>query len=332
MQTRLPHVFLVATGGTIAGYAADAASSLHYRAGVLAIGDLLSSVPDLTSIASVQAEQLAEIDSKDMHAGLWCRLAERINTLLARPDTDGVVVTHGTDTLEETAYFLHLTVKSRKPVVLTAAMRPATALSADGPANLLAAIRVAAAPHAQGHGALVVMNNQIYSARDVTKSHTYSVDSFRSLDLGPLGWVLDGDVCLQRTPMQVHTMDSPFEVPEVDAWPWVEIVTSHVQAGRAMVDALVAAGVQGLVVAGTGNGTMHDTLYQGVQAAMKRGVSVVRASRTGSGSVVVGGCRDGTVAAGTLNPYKARVLLQLALHAHVTASTPIALQQVFDLY
>lgn len=176
----LPQIAVLATGGTIAGRAGDASKTAGYKAGVVGVDDLLDAVPGLDAVARIHAEQIASIDSKDMSTALWTTLASRINALLAQDDIDGVVVTHGTDTLEETAYMLHLTVKSAKPVVLTAAMRPSTALSADGPLNLLNAVTVAASNDAAGQGVLVAFNNQIHSARDVTKISTYAVDAFRS--------------------------------------------------------------------------------------------------------------------------------------------------------
>ncbi len=325
----LPRVAVLATGGTIAGQAGDSSKTAGYKAGVVGVDKLLDAVPALGSIARIHAEQIASIDSKDMSAALWTQLARRIDELLAQDDIDGVVVTHGTDTLEETAYLLHLTVKSAKPVVLTAAMRPSTALSADGPLNLLNAVTVAASNDAAGKGVLVAFNNQIHSARDVTKTSTYAVDAFRSPDTGVLGFVQDGRVEFQRTVVRAHTVASEFAV--ADRWPMVEIVASYADVSRVTVDALVAAGVRGIVVAGTGNGSMHAVLTQALADAVKQGVAVVRASRVGSGHVMRNGAANddalGTVSAGTLNPYKARVLLMLAVASNVQD-----VQRVFDVY
>jgi L-asparaginase len=325
----LPRIAVLATGGTIAGQAGDASKTAGYKAGVVGVDKLLDAVPALASVASIHAEQVASIDSKDMSLALWSTLAARIDTLLKQDDIDSVVITHGTDTLEETAYFLHLTVKSAKPVVLTAAMRPSTALSADGPLNLLNAVTVAASKNAAGQGVLVAFNNQIHSARDVTKTSTYAVDAFRSPEVGVLGFVQDGRVEFQRSVTKPHTTASEFAIAE--KWPSVEIVASYADASRVMVDALVAAGVKGIVVAGTGNGSMHANITQALSDAVKQGVSVVRASRVGSGHVMHNGAASddalGTISAGTLNPYKARVLLLLAL-----AANRKDLQRVFDTY
>ncbi|KDR24910.1 L-asparaginase [Caballeronia zhejiangensis] len=325
----LPRVAVLATGGTIAGQAGDSSKTAGYKAGVVGVDKLLDAVHALGSVARIHAEQIASIDSKDMSAALWTQLARRIDELLAQDDIDGVVVTHGTDTLEETAYLLHLTVKSAKPVVLTAAMRPSTALSADGPLNLLNAVTVAASKDAAGKGVLVAFNNQIHSARDVTKTSTYAVDAFRSPETGLLGFVQDGRVEFQRTVVRAHTVASEFAV--ADRWPMVEIVASYADVSRVTVDALVAAGVRGIVVAGTGNGSMHAVLTQALADAVKQGVAVVRASRVGSGHVMRNGAANddalGTVSAGTLNPYKARVLLMLAVASNVQD-----VQRVFDVY
>jgi L-asparaginase len=325
----LPRIAVLATGGTIAGSAGDASKTAGYKAGVVGVDKLLDAVPALGSVARIHAEQIASIDSKDMSAALWATLSSRIDELLAQDDIDGVVVTHGTDTLEETAYLLHLTLKSAKPVVLTAAMRPSTALSADGPLNLLNAVTVAASRDAAAKGVLVAVNNQIHSARDVTKTSTYAVDAFRSPETGVLGFVQDGRVEFQRMVVRPHTVASEFSV--TGQWPMVEIVASYADASRVMVDALVAAGVRGIVVAGTGNGSMHATLTQALADAVSHGVAVVRASRVGTGHVMRNGAANddaiGSVSAGTLNPYKARVLLMLAL-----ASGVDDLQRVFDAY
>ncbi|KVE33047.1 asparaginase [Burkholderia sp. TSV86] len=328
----LPRIAVLATGGTIAGAAPDATQTAGYQAGALGVDRLLDAVPALAQIATIRAEQLASIDSKDLSHALWTTLAERVNALLADDDVDGVVVTHGTDTLEETAYLLQLTIKHAKPVVLTAAMRPATALSSDGPLNLLNAVNVAGSGAARGHGVLVVFNNRIHGARDVVKTSTYALDAFHSPELGALGWVQDGRIEFARRATRPHTLDSRFSIGA--AWPQVEIVASYAGVSRVAVDACMAAGVRGLVVAGTGNGSIHATLQAALADAAANGVAVVRASRVGSGHVMRNGAANddalGFVSAGSLNPYKARVLLILALAAGVTDAR--ALQQVFDTY
>ncbi|MGF6722553.1 L-asparaginase [Paraburkholderia sp. GAS41] len=328
----LPRIAVLATGGTIAGSAADVTSTSGYQAGVVGVERLLEAVPALSGVARIQPEQIASGDSKDMALALWTTLAQRVNTLLASDEIDGIVITHGTDTLEETAYLLHLTVKGTKPVVLTAAMRPASALSADGPLNLLNAVTVAASAAAHGQGVLVAFNNRIHCARDVVKTSTYAVDAFQSVEVGALGWVQDGRVEFQRKVVRPHTVDTEFVIGS--QWPNVEIVTSYAGASRIGVDALVAAGVRGIVVAGTGNGSIHASLQQALADAVKQGVVVVRSSRVGSGHVMRNGAAPddalGFITAGALNPYKARVLLMLALAAGGTGA--VALQKIFDTY
>ncbi|WP_133648980.1 type II asparaginase [Paraburkholderia flava] len=331
----LPRITVLATGGTIAGSSADATSTAGYQAGVVCVGQLLGAVPSLSSVAQIQSEQVASIDSKDMSLALWSTLVQRVNALLATDAVDGIVITHGTDTLEETAYLLHLTVKSTKPVVLAAAMRPSTALSADGPLNLLNAVTVAASRAAHGQGVLVAFNNRIHCARDVVKTSTYAIDAFQSPEIGALGWVQDGRVDFQRSALRPHTVASEFQVSAVSAnWPQVEIVSSYAGASRVPVDALVAAGVRGIVIAGTGNGSIHSTVQQALVDAVARGVAVLRASHVGSGHVMRNGAASddtlGFVAAGSLNPYKARVLLMLTLAMGTNGAT--ALQHAFDTY
>lgn len=331
--TSLPRIALLATGGTIAGSAADASRTAGYQAGALGVDRLLDAVPQLAGVAQVQAEQIARIDSKDMTCALWLALAQRTNQWLAQSDIAGVVITHGTDTLEETAYFLHLTVKSRKPVVLTAAMRPATALSADGPLNLLNAVRVAAHPAASGNGVLVAVNNQVHCARDVIKTSTYAVNAFHSPEAGVLGWVQDDWIEFQRRPVRQHTLDTEFDVGNCNALPMVEVVTSYANASRVPVDALAQAGVSGLVVAGTGSGSLCADMQQALADAVRCGVTVVRASRTGAGHVMRNGAAPddalGFISAGDLHPYKARVLLALAL---LNRTPRERLQALFDIY
>ncbi|WP_459623140.1 asparaginase, partial [Burkholderia sp. 3C] len=311
----LPRIAVLATGGTIAGAAPDATNTAGYQAGALGIASLLDAVPALARVAQIEGEQIASIDSKDLDPALWIVLAQRVDALAADPRIDGIVITHGTDTLEETATLLHLAVKTAKPVVLTAAMRPATSLSSDGPLNLLNAVTVAASPAAHGQGVLVAFNNKIHSARDVVKTSTYAVDAFQSPELGVLGWVQDGRVEFARGVVRAHTAATPFAVGA--DWPAVEIVTSYAGVSRTAVDALVAAGVKGIVVAGTGNGSIHATLQAALADAVAKGVAVVRASRVGSGHVMRNGAASddalGFVSAGSLNPFKARVLLMLAL-------------------
>ena len=219
-----PNVKILATGGTIAGSAASATATTGYKAGALGIDVLINAVPEVKNYANVTGEQICSIDSKDMTNDIWLKLSKRCNELLSRSDVNGIVITHGTDTLEETAYFLNLTVKSDKPVVITGAMRPATAISADGPMNLLNAVRVASNPKAAGHGVLVVLNDQINGARDVTKTNTTSVDTFKTPELGALGYMNDGVPEFYRDSTRVHTAKTEFNVMNLSELPYVKVI------------------------------------------------------------------------------------------------------------
>ncbi|TPQ34952.1 MULTISPECIES: asparaginase [Cupriavidus] len=329
-MSQLPRVVILATGGTIAGASANPASSARYQAATVPVTTLLAAVPALQSVARVEAEQVAQVDSKDMVFSLWSTLAARVQHWSGQPDVAGIVITHGTDTLEETAMFLHLTQACPVPVVLTAAMRPSTSLSADGPLNLLDAVRVAAHPDACGKGVLVVLNQQIHAARDVVKAHTSAVDAFVSVPCGPLGFVQDELVRIARAPVRSGVGVLP--VPQ--HWPDVEIIASYAQPGRMVVDALVGAGVRGIVVAAAGNGSVHETLVAALRDAVAAGVAVVRSSRTAAGHVAIPPVVDplggAFLSAADLNPYKARVLLLLALAQDPgLASDPERLQGQF---
>lgn len=335
-------VVLLATGGTIAG-AACQTEPAGYRAAQLDVESLVAAVPPLQGLAAdgrLEALQVAQVDSKDMGPAVWSALLAAVQDALGRPEVVGVVVTHGTDTLEETAYLLHRLLAPHKPVVLTAAMRPATDPSADGPANLLDAVRVAAWPGAQG--VLAVMDQQVWAGAEVRKQHTWRMPAFGA-DAGPLGWVERGQVRLLRAWPAAEDADaSPVVVDDTHSkaacrqapavvpgtmqaarraafdpqctWPWVEIVHSHAGADGRIVRLLRQAGVQGLVAACTGHGTLHQDLEAELLQAMEQGVPVIRASRVGQGAVWA---RDGDrlPAAGACSPAQARVELMLRLLA-----------------
>ena len=308
-----PRVVLLATGGTIAGSASSADAVTGYRAGALGVDELLAAVPELKNVAEVRGETICAIDSKDMTDEIWLRLAACAGELLASDDVDGVVIAHGTDTLEETAYFLHLTVKSDKPLVLTGAMRPATALSADGPMNLLEAVRVAACKEAAGKGVLVVMDGEIHSARDVMKTRTLGVGAFSSPTFGCLGTVDAGAPVFYRTTARRHTTRSEFDAA---ALPRVDILYGYAGDDGTLVDTCVRAGAKGIVYAGMGNGSIPADAEKALAKAAAGGIAVVRASRTMSGAVVSAESSyesAGFIDADTLSPQKARVLLRFAL-------------------
>lgn len=325
---------LLATGGTIAGagQAPGQGASAGYTSAVVSAGDLLAAVPGLDRAADLRAEQIFQIDSADFTDAHLLQLARRVAQLCAEPEVDGVVVTHGTDTMEESAWFLHLTVKSSKPIVLTGAMRPGTALAADGPANLRDAVAVAAHASSGGRGVLVVMNEQIHSARDVAKVHATRLNAFASPH-GALGQVVEGAPRWVRALTQPHTTASEFDLKALDALPLVGIVTSHGNMRREIYDAWVALGARAIVHAGFGGGTVPEYLKPVLRELCARGVPVVRASRVGAGAVIRNANFDddgcGSVVAGAHNAQRARLLAALAL---ARSQDVRALQRFFDDY
>lgn len=327
-----PNVVILATGGTIAGSIDSKIKTTGYQAGVVGVDVLIEAVPEIKDIANVKGEQVANIDSANMKDEIWLTLANKINALLKDSKVDGVVITHGTDTMEETAFFLHLTVKSDKPVVLVGAMRPSTAISADGPKNLYNAVALAASPKAKGVGVMVAMNDRILGARDVTKTHTLNVDTFKSLNSGDMGYIVDGEVFMNTTPVRPHTTKSVFDVSNLKTLPKVDILYSYANDGSGVAaKALFDAGTKGIVVAGSGAGSIHNYQKDVLKELMKKGLLVVQSSRTGSG-IVLASADDsalGFIGAGNLNPQKARVLLLLAL---TKSKDPKQIQKYFNEY
>ena len=318
-------IVILGTGGTIAGTAASASDHIGYTAGQLGIAQLVAAVPALAAgPCDLLTEQLAQVDSKDMNFEIWTRLAARVSHHLAQADVQGIVITHGTDTLEETAWFLQALLAPDKPVVLTCAMRPATALAPDGPQNLLDAVAVAMHPGAGG--VLAVCAGVVHGALEVQKVHTYRLDAFSSGDSGPLAYVEQGVLRLLRNwPVALvgHAQGAIKNIAVLQPgqhWPRVDIVTSHAGADGAVVRALVTDGVQGLVVAGTGNGSLHHALELALLQAQAAGVRVLRATRCLEGRVL---SRPGDALADSqgLSPVKARISLLLTLLAAPGAPT-----------
>ncbi|MBK1712419.1 asparaginase [Rubrivivax gelatinosus] len=311
MQSESRVVALIATGGTIAGTAARADDLVGYDAGALSAEQLIAALPALAGQA-LETWTLARLDSCDMDHATWALLRRELQARLARPDVAGVVVTHGTDTLEETSWFLQRTLDAAKPVVLTAAMRPASAPSPDGPQNLLDAVRLAREPGARG--VLVAFGGQVFAGADLRKLHGWRVDAFSAGDAGPVAVFEDGGLRRFRDWPALALHAAPVGDVAPAAWPRVEIVTSHAGASGRIVDALVADGVHGLVIAGTGNGTLHHTLRDAAARAQAAGVAVVRASRCLAGGVV--GRAEGSLPQhGTATPAQARIELMLDLMA-----------------
>ena len=310
------NIRILATGGTIAG-TGSSATKTNYTAGQVAIGALLEAVPQVEEVANVMGEQVVRIGSQDMSDKVWLILAQRINQLLAQADVDGIVITHGTDTMEETAYFLNLVVKSDKPVVLVGAMRASTALSADGPLNLYNAVVVAAAEESKGKGVLIAMNGSILGAWGATKMNTVDVQTFQSPNSGPLGYTLNGKAVYTNVPTKKHTLGSVFDVTNVKELPKVGIVYGYSNVDDTAIEALVEDEYKGIVHAGVGNGNIHKNCFETLAEASKEGVLIVRSSRVPTGPTTldneVDDARYHFIAAQELNPQKARILLMLAL-------------------
>jgi L-asparaginase len=328
-----PRIKILATGGTIAG-AALKPTDPGYKSGAVGVDVLIAAVPQLKDIAEVTGEQIASIGSQDMNDEIWLKLAKRVNELLASADVDGIAITHGTDTLEETSYFLHLVTRSDKPVVLTGSMRPSTAMSADGPLNIYNCVAIAADPKARGRGVLVLIDDDIHSAHDVIKRHTTDVATFTSGEAGLVGASLFGANTWFRTPVQVHTTKSELSIAaDTATLPRVDIIYAHANMSPDLITAAAKNGAKGIVVAGVGDGNMTALAFDELKKVAKQGVVAVRSSRTNSGiirrNIELNDDEAGTVASMELNPAKARVLLQLAL---MKTSDPKKVQDYFNRY
>lgn len=329
----LPRVIVLGTGGTIQSKGATRMVRHDYRAGRYEIADLMALIPEVAKIARVEASQFTNIGSPSMTPEVWKGLAEKINTLAyEQPDIAGFVLTHGTNTLEETAFFLHLTVRTDKPVIVVGAQRPSTAISADGPMNLYQAIQAAAAPDSHGRGVMICMNQQLTSAREGTKTSAYKVEAFNARDLGILGAVDPDGVHYFRKPFRRHTVLSEFDVSKMTTFPRVDVVDSYAAAPRDLIDFLVGAGAKGLVLSGHGAGGSSPAQGDAFAEAVKKGVAVVNASRTGSGRVIASAknLEVGIVPGDNLLPHKARILLMLAIASG--QSSPEQLTRIFEQY
>jgi L-asparaginase len=328
---KLPNIVILATGGTIAGAAASGTQSA-YTSGAVGIDTMLAAVPGVKDLANIKGEQISNVGSQDMTFEIMLTLAKRINALLASNAVDGVVVTHGTDTMEETAYFLNLVVKSKKPVVLVGSMRPSTAVSADGPLNLFNAVGVASDPSSAGRGVLVVMNDWIHGAHSLTKTSTTAIQTFMSPLRGLVGIASYGKNDYYNTPTWKNTTESEFDIAGVSQLPRVDIIYAYADMTGDLIDSSVANGAKGIVIAGVGNGNMNKVSLEAAARAAKK-VAVVRSSRVITGTVgrnvEVNDDEMNLIASDELNPQKARILLMLSL---LKPRTTGEIQQLFYLY
>ncbi len=331
MKKAKSRIAILGTGGTIAGFIDSTIATTGYTAGAIDIDVLIKAVPQIRDLADISWEQIANIDSSNMCDEIWLRLAKKIAKLFAE-GIDGVVITHGTDTMEETAYFLNLTIKSDKPVVLVGAMRPSTAISADGPKNLYNAVALAANKEAKNKGVMVAINDKILSARGVVKTHSLNVDAFSSPDFGDLGYIVDGKVFFYNNVTKAHTKNAPFDVSKLTSLPKVDILYSYSNDGSGVAaKALFEHGTKGIVVAGSGAGSIHKNQKDVLKELLKKGLKVVVSSRVVAGCVAVSDSDEklGFISAEDLNPQKARVLLILAL---TKTSDPKKIQEYFLKY
>ncbi|MFJ4249760.1 asparaginase [Pseudomonas sp. NPDC089741] len=316
-QAKLANVVVLATGGTIAGAGASAANSATYQAAKVGIEQLIAGIPELNKLANVRGEQVMQIASESITNDNLLQLGRRVAELADSKDVDGIVVTHGTDTLEETAYFLNLVEKTDKPIIVVGSMRPGTAMSADGMLNLYNAVAVASSKDARGKGVLVTMNDEIQSGRDVSKMINIKTEAFKSA-WGPLGMVVEGKSYWFRLPAKRHTMDSEFDIKNIKSLPDVEIAYSYGNVSDTAYKALAQSGAKAIIHAGTGNGSVSSRVVPTLQALRKDGVQIIRSSHVNAGGFVLRNAEQPDdkydwVVAHDLNPQKARILAMVAL-------------------
>ncbi|HJO93800.1 MAG TPA: type II asparaginase [Victivallales bacterium] len=328
----LPKIMILGTGGTIAGTAENANKTVGYESGKLDISSIIDSVPGINSMAKIQYEQVFNFCSRRMKPENWVILAKNVQKYLDE-DFDGVVITHGTNTLEETAYFLHLTVKTEKPVVITCAMRPATAISADGPMNIYQAVKVASNKNSWSRGVLAVINDRLFCARDVSKGSTTNPDTMNSQNTQIIGTIEGNQIFYNFSSDKLHTFKSEFNIRDIDALPKVDVVYNYAGAGRELVDCFINNDSKGIVSAGVGNGAFTDEILAGFKDASEKGIFVVRSSRAGSGHIIRNGDEKDNeynfIVSNDLNPQKARVLLVVAL---TKTDNLQKIQKIFDEY
>lgn len=312
-----PNVVILATGGTIAGAGADASKSATYQAAKVPVDKLIAGIPTLSEVAQVRGEQVFQIASESFTNANLLQLGKRVSALLKQSDVDGIVITHGTDTLEETAFFLNLVLRSDKPVVVVGSMRPGTAMSADGMLNLYNAVRVAASADAKGKGVLVTMNDEINSGRDVAKAINIRTDAFKS-PWGSLGMTVEGKNYWFRLPAKRHTLNSEFNVDQIDSLPQVDIAYGYGNANPTAYEAFAAAGAKAVIHAGTGNGSVSSQVVPTLRALRAKGIQIIRSTRVNGGGFVLRNAEQPDdqydwVVAHDLNPQKARILAAVAL-------------------
>ena len=329
-EKQLPNIAILATGGTISARGKSSMQMTGYQSGLVGVEEIIDAVPEIQQFAKISGEQITNVSSPSLTFAILKQLITRVNKLFDE-GIDGIVVTHGTSTLEETAYLTNLLIKTEKPVIFTGAMRPSTALSADGAVNILNAVMLAGHPEAAGKGVLVMLNGQINPSRDVTKTNSMSVETFKCPELGFIGYVQNNEPYFFRTTNKRHTVNSEFSIDDLANLPRVDIVYGYLNDDSLHVDASVQAGAKGVVIASPGHGTMSQAIKQGLIDAQKQGVVIVKTSRCLSGIItrVEDDNKTNFVVGGSLNAQKARILLALAL---TKTSDPREVQRIFDKY
>jgi L-asparaginase len=331
-RTTLPNIVVLGTGGTIAGEGSSK-TGVEYSAGKLFIGALIKSVPGLEKLANIKGEDVTEVPSQDINDKVFFELANKVNETLKDPSVDGIVITHGTDTMEESAYFLDLVIHSDKPIVFTGSMRPSTSLSPDGPINIYSSVAVASSPDSIGKGVLVVMDGKIYTAREVTKTNTTNVAAFKSLNTGPIGLVDYNHVRYYAKSTKKNTTKSQFNITKIDELSKVGIIYEEEGGSKQLIKSAMVHGDKGLVVAGVGDGNMNKQDEKALIEARNKGIQVVISSRVGSGCVQtdaeIKNTKLGFITANDLNPQKARILLRVAM---TQTDSWEKIQEIFNQY
>ncbi|MDD4057689.1 MAG: asparaginase [Bacteroidales bacterium] len=330
LATEKSRITILATGGTIAG-TAESASQASYIPGVISIDEIIASVPGLNNVAELNGIQVCNISSQNITPHIWLKLHTIIDSLFSNNLSDGIVITHGTDTMEETAYFLNLTVKHKRPIVLTGSMRPSSSLSADGPFNLFNAVSLASSTEASGKGVMVIMNDIILSADDVTKSHTVNTNAFSCPNFGPLGYMRDGKALFYRKVETKHTFNSEFNISKNTKLPQVEIAYSYAFSSGLLIKALINSGVEGIVIAGVGHGNYNREYAAEMERGYGKGIRFVRSARVFRGGVdkAAEEYEPKHPVSGIKSPQKARILLMLAL---TKSNDSNEIQRLFDQY
>ncbi len=326
-KNRLKNIMVIGTGGTIAG-TGEAGKTLSYQSGQIEVNDLISEIPDLKSIANVTSNELLSIDSCDITGRDWIHIANYINEISAGDEIDGFVITHGTDTLEETAFFLNLTIKTSKPVVITGSMRPSTAMSPDGPFNIFQAVALASSEEAVGKGVLIAFSDVIYGARDIQKISTFRVSAFSQRDLGCLGYIRDDRIYFYSSSTKKHTFNSEFDISKISELPDVSIAPFYAAADFHILDYLREKS-KGIILSGAGCGGCSTVWDKKIQEFMMSGFPIVRSSRIANGLVTSEYISQKGIFSNTLSPQKSRILLSLAL----TQTDSIdKIRSIFEIY